>query len=107
MRNRYTQVRFLPGTQAGPFQRIVYTILSVAFLAGMLFFGVFIFLGVLSIALIGGVFFWFKTRKLRQQIKEQMEQGQPFASVKPQSPEDGIIDGEWEEVDSEEKNPWN
>jgi len=105
----------MPSRPQSPLQRVIYGLLGAVFLAGMLFFGFFIFLAAACVALVFGIYVWFKTRTIRKQMKENMQSpgANPFmqnTAEKSQESSDGeIIDAEWEEVGSGDKkssDPW-
>ncbi|UNM96305.1 hypothetical protein MMG00_14105 [Ignatzschineria rhizosphaerae] len=64
---------YINGKPASLFQRIVAAIIGIGALIFFAFFGVAIFIIGLGITVVLGLYFWWKTRKIRRQINEEME----------------------------------
>lgn len=80
--------------ESGPFAKLLATVGGVV----LLVLGFMFSLVVLAVALVVGLgvwgWFWWKTRKLRQQINEQMRENPPPGWERPSSPAGHVIEGE-------------
>jgi uncharacterized protein YneF (UPF0154 family) len=80
--------------ESGPFAKLLAAVGGVA----LLVLGFMFSLVVLAVALVVGLgvwgWFWWKTRKLRQQINEQMRENPPPGWEGPSSPAGHVIEGE-------------
>lgn len=57
----------------GPFTRFVGAVLGVAVIVAALFLSVFVFAGLLAVGVIAGGWFWWRTRRLRRQLRETID----------------------------------
>ncbi len=80
--------------ESGPFAKLLAAVGGVV----LLVLGFMFSLVVLAVALVVGLgiwgWFWWKTRKLRQQIDEQMRENPPPGWERPSSPAGHVIEGE-------------
>lgn len=64
---------YINGKPASLLQRILATIIGIGALVLFAFFGLAIFVIGLGIAVVLGIFIWWKTRKIRRQMNEEMQ----------------------------------
>jgi len=57
----------------GPFTRFIGAVLGVAVITAALFLSVFVFAGLLAVGVIAGGWFWWRTRRLRRQLRETID----------------------------------
>jgi hypothetical protein len=87
----------------GPFTRFIGAILGVAVIIAALFLSVFVFAGLLAVAVIAGGWFWWRTRRLRRQLRETIDratqesirQAQARANATAADPAGKIIEGDF------------
>lgn len=90
---------YINGKPASLFQRIVAAIIGIGALVIFAFFGLAIFVIGLGVTVVLGLYFWWKTRKIRRQINDELKranvQGEAaFSSVKnPHKQQDNGKDG--------------
>ena len=72
---------YINGKPATLFQRILAAILGVGALVFFAFFGLIVFVIGLAITLVLGLFFWWKTRKIRRHINEEMMRAKASAGA--------------------------
>ena len=89
-----------PGQNGGPLSRLLAALIGILVLGAALMFSL-VFFAVLAVAgLLFWLYFWWKTRALRRQMREQMSAQGPLPDVdfgSPVGPESGdgeIIEGE-------------
>ena len=57
----------------GPFTRLIGAVLGIAVIVAALFLSVFVFAGLLAVGVIAGGWFWWRTRRLRRQLRETID----------------------------------
>ena len=72
---------YINGQPATLFQRILAAILGIGALVVFAFFGLIVFVIGLAITLVLGLFFWWKTRKIRRHINEEMKRAKATAGA--------------------------
>jgi len=107
----------LPRQEKGPIAQLLTVIVGLVALAGAFMFSLVFFAVVAVLVLTFGLYFWWKTRAIRRQIREQMAaqqerntsaqaEGGPFASrpAEPEAPRAGdVIEGEAVRIDEENR----
>ncbi len=71
---------YINGKPASLFQRILAAIIGIGALIVFAFFGLAIFVIGLGVTLVLGLFFWWKTRKIRRQFNEEMQKAKMQAA---------------------------
>lgn len=100
---------YINGKPASLFQRIVAAVIGVGALVLFAFFGLAIFVIGLGVTVIVGLYLWWKTRKIRRQLNEEMQRAKMQASAgfsetqnmkqKPEAGKDGnLYEGEYKEL---------
>lgn len=72
---------YINGKPASLFQRILAAIIGIGALIIFAFFGLAIFVIGLGVALVLGLFFWWKTRKIRRQFNDEMKKAKMQAGA--------------------------
>lgn len=81
-----------PVRPPNPFMRAVATLLSILTLAAAAFLGLFVFLAVLGVALVGGTILLVRVWLLKRQIEKAMPQGSARPSDDPETIEAEFTD---------------
>lgn len=90
----------LPPPGPGPFTRALAAVIAVLLGIGLFMFSLVIVVIALGVGLVFGGWFWWRTRKLRATLREQMKaaaQGAPAAWPSEESA--SVIEGEYVRVD--------
>lgn len=76
-----SQKLYINGKPASLFQRILAAVIGIGALILLVFFGFAIFVIGLGVTAVLGLYFWWKTRKIRRQINEEMQRAQSGAQA--------------------------
>ncbi|MHC5225553.1 hypothetical protein [Ignatzschineria sp. LJL83] len=83
---------YINGKPASLLQRILAVIIGIGALILLAFFGLAILVIGLGITAVLGIFFWWKTRKIRKQFKEELNKANNQASQSPFSEAQNVND---------------
>ena len=72
--NKPVRIQFQANVQGGgPVAKFIAGIAGLAMIGAALFLSVFLFVGLLAVGVVAGAWFWWRTRRLRRQLRESID----------------------------------